>query len=428
MNAHPTVQSFELNSELGGGTQAVVYRAWDPRLGRPVALKVLRPEWARDPAQHHRFLDEARKAAALEHSNVVKVYGVGEEGGRPYIAYQFIEGETLAQRLRRGRLSMAEALKVLRSVAGALDYAHARGLFHGDIKPSNILVDGRGTVFITDFGLASRADQGGVAGGTPEYMSPELFNGRAQSVASDVYALGATAFELLAGQPPFVGNVPQLAIAHAQQSLPALPGVSRCVEQALQRAMAKRPDQRWSSPSAFVKALECRERPAWLPIAVLVGLLAVAMLVVVVARSTFFAFDAGGEDTPATGVGPVVTDTAVGDNAVHDEVVAPASVVTDTPPSPVEVLQPQIAPARKLPIGAQVNPTTSPTDAAPAPPTDVPASADDEEEQRDENRASTASASTKEPPAQDTPPPESTEPPKTPMDPLPAPWSGGAKQ
>jgi serine/threonine protein kinase len=218
---------FHVERELGRGGMGVVYLARDERLDRFIALKVLPATHATDSATVERFLREARTAARLAHPNVVPVYHAGEVGGTAYFTMAFVEGESLADRVReRGPLRAVDAVPILRDVAWALAYAHARGVVHRDVKPENILLE-RSTrrTLVTDFGIAyhapinenaARLTADGHVLGTVHYMSPEQVTGHELDGRSDLYALGVVAYEVLSGHLPFEGLAPApVLVAHA---------------------------------------------------------------------------------------------------------------------------------------------------------------------------------------------------------------------
>lgn len=258
---------YDIQRELGRGGMGIVLLARDERLDRAVALKVLPPHLAEDGDTRERFLREARMAAQLSHPNIVPVYRADEIGGFAFFAMGFVEGETLGERIRdRGTLPAADTVRILREVAWALAYAHARGIVHRDIKPDNILLDRQsGRAIVTDFGIA-RADfnpaltQDGLVLGTVHYMSPEQATGDALDGRSDLYALGCIGYLALSGRLPFDGTSPQgVLVAHATKEPPALRSVAPSVDPALasviDRLLRKLPDQRFSTGEALADAL-----------------------------------------------------------------------------------------------------------------------------------------------------------------------------
>lgn len=263
---------YAIQRELGRGGMGIVLLARDERLDRAVALKVLPPALAEAGETRERFLREARMAAQLSHPNIVPVYRADELGGYAFFAMGFVEGESLGDRIRdRGSLPAAEVVRVLREVAWALAYAHARGIVHRDVKPDNILLErASNRAIVTDFGIA-RADfnpaltQDGYVLGTIHYMSPEQASGDVLDGRSDLYALGCIGFYALSGRLPFEGASPQaILVAHATKEPPTLrsiaPDVPAALAAVIDRCLRKRPDDRFATgeelADALAKALE----------------------------------------------------------------------------------------------------------------------------------------------------------------------------
>jgi serine/threonine protein kinase/Tfp pilus assembly protein PilF len=259
---------YALERELGRGGMATVYLADDLKHHRKVAVKVLRPELP-SLLGPDRFAREIRIAAALNHPHILPLHDSGEADGLFFYVMPYVKGESLRQRLSRdGQLSIEEAVGIVRQVASALDYAHTHGLVHRDIKPENILLH-EGEAMVTDFGIAlaagaaagERLTATGLMVGTPQYMSPEQAAGEpALDARSDVYSLGCVLYELLAGEPPYTGPTAQVVIAKRfTDPVPTVrrlrPTVPPAVDQALMKALAKVPADRFASAAAFADAL-----------------------------------------------------------------------------------------------------------------------------------------------------------------------------
>ncbi len=266
--------SYVIEGEIGRGGMGVVYSARDLKLKRRVAIKLLPPELAFRTEIKKRFIREAQTAARLSHPHIVPIHTVGEDNELVYFVMGFVDGESLAQRLRRrGRLPVEESRRIMKETADALGLAHATGIIHRDIKPDNVLLEGtRRRVMVTDFGIAkalSEAGAGtltgtGVALGTPTYMSPEQAAGESDIDArSDIYALGVVAFEMLAGKPPFrAPTVPGLLMKQITEAPPDLTGIRSEVPEELagtvMRCLEKDPETRWPTADALRRALESR--------------------------------------------------------------------------------------------------------------------------------------------------------------------------
>src|SRR5688500_13907907 len=218
---------YRLDAQIGAGGLSTVYRACDTTLERRVAVKLRHREIASDSDQLERFRREARSVAQLSHPHIVGVIDAGEEDGRPYIVFEYVEGETLKERIRRmGRLPIDEAIAYAIEIARALGAAHARSIVHRDIKPQNVLVDEEGSAKVTDFGIARSLDEEGLTAdgrvlGTTDYVSPEQALGHDVNGQSDIYSLGVVLFEMLTGDVPFHGeNQVAVAMKHVREDLP----------------------------------------------------------------------------------------------------------------------------------------------------------------------------------------------------------------
>ncbi len=257
---------YEVKSELGRGGMATVYRAYDPRFEREVAVKVLPSELLHsDPQFRLRFEREAKIIAQLEHTAIVPVYDVGEADSQPYFVMRYMNGGSLSERIKAGGLTIEDAARILGAIAPGLDEAHSKGIVHRDIKPSNILFDKRGNPYISDFGIAKLSQSGNVTGsaiiGTPAYMSPEQAQGTEVDGRADIYALGIILFEMLTGQQPYQADTPMaVAIKHITDPVPHIrkinPQLSEGVDAIIQKAMAKDKSQRFASAVEMTNALQ----------------------------------------------------------------------------------------------------------------------------------------------------------------------------
>src|SRR5437764_1126554 len=258
---------YRLESRIGAGGMSTVYRATDQTLQRPVAIKLMNREVASESEQLERFRREARAVAQLSHPHIVGVMDYGQDGGRPYIVFEFVEGETLKGRIRRlGRLPIAEAVAYAIEIARALGAAHARHIVHRDVKPQNVLLDEEGRAKVTDFGIARTLDEEGLTAdgrvlGTTDYVSPEQALGQHVTGQSDLYSLGIVLYEMLAGEVPFKGES-QVAVAmkHVREALPDVqarrPEVSSSLAAVIDRATAKHLEDRYADDAELIADLE----------------------------------------------------------------------------------------------------------------------------------------------------------------------------
>jgi len=252
-----TLSGYRIEEVLGNGGMGTVYKAVQESLGRPVALKVLPPNVADDPQFVGRFHREAEVLASLNHPNIVQVFDRGEVDGRYFIVMEFVDGESLREFVRCGRVPAQQACRIVASLLAALDYAHEKGVVHRDIKPENVLVRADGVVKVADFGLSrvlgadefdTRLTRTHLVLGTYEYMAPEQREAAREADArSDIYATAVVLYEMLTGELP-IGRF----------RLPAeqVPGLDRRIDRVLDRGLAKDPDDRWDRASAMGRAIE----------------------------------------------------------------------------------------------------------------------------------------------------------------------------
>ena len=257
---------YRIEALVGRGGMGVVYRAYDLRLKRLVAIKLIAPELSENASFRERFLAETELAASLEHPNVVPIHDAGEVDGQLYIAMRYVEGGELKTLLQREeRLEPARAMAICGQIAAALDAAHARGLIHRDVKPSNVLLDGSEHVYLADFGLSRQLEDPGVPGerglslGTPAYAAPEQIEGGEIDGPADVYSLGCVLYECLTGEPPYSRDS-DLAVlwAHLQESPPKAserdPRLPATVDAVIAKALAKEPNERPATCGELVSA------------------------------------------------------------------------------------------------------------------------------------------------------------------------------
>jgi serine/threonine protein kinase len=315
---------YELGAVLGRGAMAEVRAGWDRRLARAVAVKRLLPDLAERPAIRRSFEGEARAAARLVHPNAVAVFDVGEEGGIPFLVMEQVFGPTLEHELGGGPLEAERARRLGRELLAALGAAHAAGVVHRDVKPANVLMAPDGSAKLADFGIAKAVEGEGMTGtamdltatgqilGTVAYMAPERLAGRPATVQSDLYSVGVVLYEALTGGRPFAADTPVAMVRAIDQASPAplperCPGLEPALTAAVERAMAKQPEDRFASAAEMSGALLVRAEPT----------------------------------VAATGAAPTV-------------LVAPATEIFDAPPTapapvPPSPLQPDRPPARRSP-------------------------------------------------------------------------------
>jgi serine/threonine-protein kinase len=307
-------ERYELRATIGDGAFGRVYRGFDRRLARSVAVKVIKPWWAEDSSWVERFQREAQLLASVSDPGIVQIFDIGEAEEGPYYVAELVEGESLAQRLLRGPLAVAEALGVGEQLCRALASAHAQGVVHCDVKPANVLLTAEGHVKVGDFGVARLAEAtsqelSATVAGTPRYMSPEQARGRPTSAATDVYSAAVVLYEMLSGRPPFArGSAVELGLSHLQDTPPPLPArVPAALREVVDLALAKDPARRYRDGAAMAAALRAAE-PA-------------------VARTPSAAPDAGAPDASDTGVPAAETDDRAAETAIPNGQMAPTRVL-----------------------------------------------------------------------------------------------------
>ncbi|MEP7326352.1 MAG: serine/threonine-protein kinase, partial [Gemmatimonadota bacterium] len=268
-------ERYEIGDLIGAGGMAMVYRARDLKHGRDVAIKVLRQELAASVGAE-RFLREIHIAASLHHPHILQLFDSGEADGLLYYIMPLVRGETLRELMKRGPLPLSEAVRLAGQIADALDYAHQQGVVHRDIKPENILLES-GHALVADFGIGRAVSgaqleapvaltEAGLAVGTPTYMSPEQIDGRTLDGRSDLYSLACVSYEMLAGLTPFAGKtVSAMLRQHLIEDPPAIssirPDIPHGIGAALQKGMAKLPEERFATAAEFAGALHTGTTP-----------------------------------------------------------------------------------------------------------------------------------------------------------------------
>ncbi len=267
-----TIGRYKVLEGIGFGAMGAVYRAFDPLIKRPLAIKTIRLDIPRQSPQYksfiERFYHEARISGTLSHPNIVTLFDIGEDGGVPYLAMEFVEGETIALLLERGtRFKPEKVIGLVSQIAAALDYAHSKGVIHRDVKPANLMLYEGDRIKVADFGIAKLVDaemtQSGTLLGTPSYMSPEQAMGEKLDGRSDIFSLGVCAFEMLSGEQPFPGNnVTSILykLVHVEPIEPVNLETDGLIPQKWQegfgKGLAKKPEDRYQTAGAFVRDLE----------------------------------------------------------------------------------------------------------------------------------------------------------------------------
>ena len=267
-----SIGRYQVQGSIGYGAMGAVYKAFDPLIKRTLAIKTIRLDIPRNSPQYksfiERFYHEARISGTLSHPNIVTLFDIGEEAGIPYLAMEFVEGDTISSLIEKGqRFPPEKVISVVSQAAAAVDYAHTKGVIHRDIKPSNMMLSEGDRVKVTDFGIAKLVDsemtQAGTLLGTPSYMSPEQAMGDKLDGRSDIFSLGVCAFEMLCGEQPFPGtNVTSILykLVHVDPIEPANLEMNGLVPQkwheVFSKVLAKKPDDRYQTAAEFVQDLE----------------------------------------------------------------------------------------------------------------------------------------------------------------------------
>src|SRR5215217_7496426 len=262
-----TLGSYRILNQIGQGGMATVYKAYQASMDRNVAVKVLPGQLAESPEFMKRFQQEARIIARLEHPHILPVFDYGENDGITYFVMRYLEAGTLKEKMESGRpLPLTEIDRLFSQLADALSYAHSMGVVHRDLKPANALIDSRGNLFLTDFGIAKileeaspRLTQTDAIMGTPAYISPEQAQSRSVDQRSDIYSLGIILYEMVTGSVPFTAETPLAVLfKHISDPLPLpsviKPDIPAPVEQIILKALAKNPQDRFTTAAEFLAA------------------------------------------------------------------------------------------------------------------------------------------------------------------------------
>lgn len=262
------IGAYTIEREIAAGASGQVYLGYDDNLGRNVAIKVLDRMLASHFEQRERFIEDARKAAILEHPNIVRIYETGDVDGLPYFTMEFLDGGSLAQKIQlESPISWQKAVIIIRQIIQAIDYAHRNGIVHRDLKPDNIMFDRHSTAKVLDFGIAAgrriksiKLTQDGKALGTPEYMAPEQIRGKPEP-ASDFYAIGAIFYEMLTGQVPFPGDdISEIWNGHLNEPVPAQPmvdaGIPEDMQQLIFALLEKKSESRLSDCKDLIARID----------------------------------------------------------------------------------------------------------------------------------------------------------------------------
>lgn len=261
---HGNIKNYSIKKQIGIGGMSRVYLAYDPKLKRNLAIKVLAPSYSVDKRVTKRFVKEARTAAQLQHSNIISIYDVGKYKDQYYIAMEYLR-ESLKDRIRKGVLknNPGEVLKTVRKIAEALLYAHKKGFIHRDIKPDNIMFRDDGTLVLLDFGIVkalkseSNLTRTGMSMGTPKYMSPEQMMAKKVDERSDIYSLGIVLYELLTGSAPYKdSDIVTLAMKHTKGPVPQLPGKYNLIQPLLNKMVAKKPTERVRNCEGLIRLID----------------------------------------------------------------------------------------------------------------------------------------------------------------------------